>query len=205
MINSPIYKEQVLGAEECDYLVWLAESQDEWDPAPGFAYDNRRLAFFTSLQHHRYSSPALQKLSMQIYRKSQDIVSRAIGGLAVNLDFMALVRALPGDQPTPHNFDHPGAGRVGGCVIFLNDNYGGGSVNFVNTGQVIAPRAGAAYICGVKNEDLHVVDTTSGGARYAIVSTWTTNPMSEPLSTQVTKMRDYLAECCNEEQPVVKP
>lgn len=203
MIKSPTYKEQFLSAEECDYIIWLTESQPEWDPVPNSPYDNRILNFFTSLQYRRYSSSALQKLSMQIYRKSQDFVSKASEKENINVDFMAILRMMPGDQPMSYNFYYPDAERVGGCVIFLNDNFDGGFVNFTNTNKTITPRTGAAYTCGVQQVDSHIATPVSNGVRYVIVSTWTNNPMSEFFDEQITRMKNYIHACDQAEKPVV--
>ncbi len=204
MISSPIFKEQFLSIEECDYIIWLTESQPDWDSVSNSPYDNRMLDFFTSLQYRRYSSSALQKLSMQIYRKTQDVILKASKKENVNVDFMAIVRMMPGDQTMSHNFNYPNAERVGGCVIFLNDNFDGGLVRFVNTNKTITPHAGAAYVCGVQETDLHIATPVDGGVRYVIISTWTTNPMSEFFNNQITKMTNYIHACDQAEQPSVR-
>jgi len=201
MIDEILYKDQFLSAEECDYLVWMAECQPEWDSMHGSAYDNRVLDFFTSLQHRRYSSPALQKLSMQIYRKTQDLVAKA-SGVDVNFDFMAIARMEPGIPPMPYNFDYPDSHRVGGCVTFLNDNFGGGDSYFVNMNKSINAVAGSSYVCGVGQQHFHISREVSGSTRYVIVSTWTTDPLSQANNEKVTKMKNYLEDCCSEEKPV---
>lgn len=203
MIDEILHKEQFLSAEECDYLVWMAECQPHWDAMPGSPYDNQLLDFFTSLQHRMYSSPALQKLSMQIYRKTQEFVSKA-SGLDVNFDFMAITRMEPGALAMPYNFDHPNSQRVGGCVTFLNDNFGGGDAYFMNINKSISAVTGSAYVCGVGQDHLHVSREVSGSTRYAIVSTWTTDPLSRVNDERLTKMKDYLEACCSEEKPVVE-
>ncbi|NCV44703.1 MAG: hypothetical protein EBW15_07925 [Actinobacteria bacterium] len=205
MQDAKIYqKENFLSPEECDFLTWMAECQDEWDSMPGTLFDNRTIDFFTTLQHRRYSSPALQRLSMQIYKKTQEFVSKSFGTEG-NVAFMAIVRVLPGEEQVPHRFGADGSGVFAGCVTFLNDNFVGGISYYPNLGVEITPRLGFVYASGADEVHSHGIGDVTGAPRYSIVSTWTTDPMSDAMVERTTKLKEYLEACCSEEKPVVTP
>ena len=195
-------KHDFLSAEECDFLIWMAECQDNWDILPGYFWDNRTIDFFTTLQHRRYSSPALQRLSMQIYRKKQEFVSKFVGK-DVNVDFMVIMRLEPGVGQEPHVFDGAGLGRVAGSAIFLNDNFRGGETIYPHCNRVITPKTGTIYVSGADEEHIHGIAQVFDNTRYVIISTWTDKPLSDRYADGIQKMSDYLNMCDQAEMPAI--
>lgn len=203
-MNSPqIYtKPDLLSADECDFILWVADSQEDWDPMPGSFFDNKTIDFFTTLQHRRYSSPFLQRLSMQVYRKIQEFVSNRFTE-SLNLDFMAVMRLEAGQSQIPYAYGSPGDGRIAGCVLYLNEGFGGGVSYYPNLNATINARVGLAQVSAADDVHAHGVTEVTDGTRFTIVSTWTRSETPEAISGHLKKMGDYLAECCSGEQPTV--
>lgn len=194
-------KEEFLSPEECDYLIWLAESQEIWleDTIPFWA--GRNLPFFPTLQYRQYASTHTQQLSIRIYAKIKEFIEKSFGE-KVNADQMGIVRWPPGSWQMTH-IDHvDGLDRVAGCVVFLNDDYEGGEPFYPYYGKTTKPKTGMIYAHDPGPSHLHGVTRIIGKTRYTISSTWTRNMTIHPYEKDLEKMRNYLQSCASPERPV---
>lgn len=195
-------KPNFLSNEECEYLVWMAESGSEWDYYPGSFLNQRTIDFFTTLQHRYYSSVQLQRLSLQIFRKTQEYVSKFIG-FDVNVEFMAILRIEPGVEQKLFTYDGSIIDRVAESVIFLNDDFEGGLALYPNLGKTVMPQAGLIYAARTSDTHTHGVSLVSGSTRYAIISGWTNKPRTDALDKSIEKLEDYILAHGQDEIPAV--
>ena len=195
-------KSNFISNEECEFLVWMAESGKEWDYYPGSFLNQRTIDFFTTLQHRYYASLPLQRLSLQIFRKTQEYVSKFIGS-DVNVEFMAILRMEPGAQQELFTYNASAINRVAESVIFLNDDFEGGLALYPNINKTIKPQVGLIYAARTGDDHTHGVSMVSGSTRYAIISGWTNKPLTDALDRSIEKLEDYILAHGQQEFPVV--
>lgn len=197
-------KEEFLSPEECDYLIWLSESGDDWlrEEHQPFWFD-RNLPFFTTLQKRRYASVHTQQLSIRIHAKIKEFITKSFGE-EVNADQMGVVRWPEGSWQMTHVDEVQGMDRVAGCVVFLNDNFDGGQPFYPYYGRTIKPKTGMIYAHDPGHSHLHGVTRVIGATRYTISSTWTRNMRIDPYAHELTKIHSYLQSCASPEQSVTR-
>jgi hypothetical protein len=194
-------KEDFLSPDECDYLIWLAESGKEWLQETIPFWVDRNLPFFTTLQRRNYVSPQTQQLSLSIHAKIKEFITKSFGE-EVNADQMGIVRWPPGSWQMCHVDEVAGMDRVAGCVVFLNGDFEGGKPFYPYYDKTIQPKTGMIYAHDPGQSHLHGVTRISGSTRYTISSTWTRNMDINPYKNELIKMRNYLNACVQPEQPV---
>lgn len=196
------HKDNFLSAEECEYISWILNADEQWNyistPSPSVKFAE----WFTTLQYKRYSSHALQRLSMQIYRKTQDFVNKG-GDSQLHLAAMfAGVREVGTVAPlTPVGSYFPPMSTV--AIVWLGGHTASESVYLSLNGNKVEVRPGG--IIAYQPERLTDVLKVPAMNQNFIISSWSTNELSTELTQQLDKMKSYLDACCNEEQPVVKP
>lgn len=82
-----------------------------------------------------------------------------------------LLRYQSGEEYTAHYDGATAHGRCVSVILYLNDDYEGGELEFVNFGLKIKPRAGSLYLFPSTFAYRHVAHPVTGGTKYAIV-TW---------------------------------
>jgi len=195
-------KDNFLSAEECEYISWILNADEQWSyisiPSPSVKFAE----WFTTLQYKRYSSHALQRLSMQIYRKTQDFVNKG-GDSQLHLSAMfAGVREVDTVAPlTPVGSYFSPMSTV--AIVWLGGHTTSESVYLSLNGNKVEVRPGG--IIAYQPERLTDVLKVPAMNQNFIISSWSTNELSTELTQQLDKMKSYLDACCNEEQPVVKP
>lgn len=168
-------QENLLTKEECEYLIWLAETHENWNKGTLKFWEERNMGFFAELQAHKFKTPELQKLSLDIHDRIKKFISDSFG-VEVYADQIGIVRWLPDSWQMTHidavhDFD-----RVAGSVVFLNDDYEGGEPFYPYYGIKTKPEQGMVYAHDVGHSHLHGVTKIRNKTRYTISSTWTKNP-----------------------------
>jgi len=195
------HKDNFLSAEECEYISWILNADEQWSyisiPSPSVKFAE----WFTTLQYKRYSSHALQQLSMQIYRKTQEFVNKG-GGSELHLSAMfAGVREVgTGASLTPFGSYFPPMSTV--AIVLLGSHTMDENLYMSLNGNKVEAKPGGiiAYQSGGM-VDVFKAPTMN---QNFIISAWSRNESPTELTQQLDKMKSYLNACCNEEQPVVK-
>jgi hypothetical protein len=82
-----------------------------------------------------------------------------------------LLRYQAGEEFKAHYDGGISSGRSISPIIYLNDDYEGGELEFVNFGIKIKPKAGSLYIFPATFPYAHIAHPVTKGTKYAIV-TW---------------------------------
>jgi hypothetical protein len=95
-------------------------------------------------------------------------------------DTLQIVRWLPGNEQHPHadseNVDgspHPYPWRSHASIVYLNDDYEGGSIYFPQHDLELSPKPGTMVTFPGTAEYMHGVNKITAGERYSIASFWT--------------------------------
>jgi hypothetical protein len=94
-------------------------------------------------------------------------------------DYLGLVKWELGDMQNPHadgeevNGKHQFYWRNFGCVLYLNDDYGGGEIYFPNQDIELKPNPNTLVFFPGTLEYLHGVKMITSGIRYTLTSFWT--------------------------------
>jgi hypothetical protein len=167
-------KENLLSKDECEYLIWLAESTDEWleDTLP--FWKGRNLPFLTMLPARPWATEETYPLCVDIVKRIQSFINKSFGVEAWP-DQIGIVRWPPGSWQMTHKDDVDGLDRVSGCVVFLNSDYEGGEPFYPYYDKMVKPRVGMVYAHSSDEDHLHGVTQIKDKTRYTISTTWTVN------------------------------
>jgi len=89
-------------------------------------------------------------------------------------DILCFNRWRIGDMQHAHADDANGFHwRKFGCVLYLNDNYDGGEINFPNQEVTLKPKANTLAFFPGDAEFLHGVNPIMFGIRYTLSTFWT--------------------------------
>lgn len=117
----------------------------------------------------------LQNILSRVYDSFSLCASTTINGI------IDLQRTLPSDKPMDVHTDKEGYGYIKyGVVIYINDNYDGGEIDYPALGITIKPTAGMAAIHNGDTE--HGVLPVSGGPRYILTTFVQCDHMDEECS-----------------------
>lgn len=171
---SSYQKENLLSKDECEYLIWLAESTDEWleDTLP--FWKGRNIPFLTMLPARPWATEDTYPLCVDIVKRIRSFIESSFGVEAWP-DQIGIVRWPPGSWQMTHKDDVDGLDRVSGCVVFLNNDYEGGEPFYPYYDKMVKPRAGMIYAHSSDEDHLHGVTQIKNKTRYTISTTWTRN------------------------------
>jgi len=83
----------------------------------------------------------------------------------------SMLRYTGGQEYKAHADGDTAAGRAISAIVYLNDDYEGGEVEFVNFGVKIKPKAGMLLLFPSTYPYTHIAHPVTSGTKYAIV-TW---------------------------------
>lgn len=83
----------------------------------------------------------------------------------------SLLKYNNGEEYKPHYDGGTEIGRALSCIAYLNDDYEGGELEFVNFGVKLKPQAGMLIIFPSNYAYMHVAHPVTHGTKYALV-TW---------------------------------
>lgn len=165
-------KENLLSEDECEYLVWLAETSDYWPVGSMIFWEERNIPFLTKLQSHKHASSELREICFNIHDRIKNFISESFG-VDVFADQIGIVRWPPSSYQMTHIDAIQGFDRIAGCVVFLNDDYDGGEPFYPYYGLITKPKRGMIYAHDPGHSHLHGVTRIRNKTRYTISSTWT--------------------------------
>lgn len=82
-----------------------------------------------------------------------------------------MLRYSGGQEYKAHADGQTASGRAVSAIVYLNDDYEGGEVEFVNFGVKIKPKAGMLLLFPSNYPYTHIAHPVKSGTKYAIV-TW---------------------------------
>jgi hypothetical protein len=83
----------------------------------------------------------------------------------------SLLKYSDGQEYKEHYDGGTGIGRCISCLVYLNDNYEGGEIEFINFGVKIKPEAGMLIIFPSNFAYRHIAHPVTNGVKYNLV-TW---------------------------------
>jgi Rps23 Pro-64 3,4-dihydroxylase Tpa1-like proline 4-hydroxylase len=115
-----------------------------------------------------------------INNKYSDLISRTLGPYVENfgiheqitdVEHYNVLRYQTGDHYIAHYDGGTGTKRSVSAILYLNDDYEGGEIEFVNFGIKIKPKAGTFLLFPSSYPHRHIAHPVISGTKYAIV-TW---------------------------------
>jgi hypothetical protein len=184
-------KDDFLSKEECEYLVWLADTVVSWPKSTNSFWNERSFGLLTDIPKHHYAGSETAKLILSIHSRVKEFISNSFGKECY-ADQIGVIRWPPGSYQPPHIDNVPHLSRVAGCVIYLNDDYIGGETFYPYYGKKVSPKAGNAFAHDSGDSHLHGVTQIKEKTRYTISSTWTDNPNESTYERQIFLTQNYL-------------
>jgi hypothetical protein len=193
-------KEELLSKDECEYLVWLAETQEHWAGSADKFWDERTTGLLTDIPRHKFQSIATVKLVLSVHQKIKEFVSKSFN-TECYADQIGIVRWTPGSYQMPHIDEQDGFSRVAGCVVYLNDDYQGGHTYYPYYGKSHIPKTGKVFAHSSGMSHLHGVTKILGKTRYTIASTWSINKEHSNYENNLKSLKGYLEAVGQQELP----
>jgi hypothetical protein len=194
-------KEEMLSKDECDYLVWLAETTENWPTATDEFWSHRNMGLLSDVPKSRFASVLTAQLVLSIHQKMKEFVSKSFN-TECYADQIGMVRWPPGSYQMPHIDNADGYSRICGSVLYLNDDYQGGHTYYPYYGKAHTPKAGKMFAHNSGMSHLHGVTQISQKTRYTISATWSTNPQHSSYELQLKSLKGFIKEAGCPELPV---
>jgi hypothetical protein len=180
-------REDFMTEEERVFLLNAAKSIDTWDRTETHYNDDGIVIYDASYWDNRVASrPILDNIDPEI----SIVIERLVDRLKIEVDNFfqvdakptspAIVRWMEGYRQEPHADkqlqngepnDFPWYDLAG--LFYLNDDYEGGELYFLNQGIEFKPKPGAAYFFPGDIGYSHGVKEITSGIRYVIPFFWT--------------------------------
>jgi hypothetical protein len=165
-----------LSSSEISSLMEYVTTMNEWRHIPNSFWDNRVIGLA------EIKDPDIFDTVKNIGLRIQDTIVANYNTTNIPYpDTIDLVRWYSGMSQNPHcdnMSDTPGQDvihghRSFGCVIYLNDNYGGGHTYYPNHNFSIKPKAGTLAVHLGDCNHRHGVTQIENNTRYTLASFWT--------------------------------
>lgn len=166
-----------LSKEDCEYLINVAIDSNLWEGAGSDFWDNRVINYNRIITFDKKAASIMLDANLrckQSIKEKYNLINE------VYSDTLQIVRWFPEMEQGPHaddmsntdikGFDH----RAFGSIIYLNNDYLGGSTYYPNFNIEIIPEIGKLAIHPGDEEHLHGVKKIKNKTRYTIASFWTT-------------------------------
>lgn len=134
-----------------------------------------------TVNYRNVEEPEIRDVMARIATGARDFILREYGESEIYADTMDLVRWPVGFSQPPHCDDmsdneqqHPGfSHRKYGCIVYLNDDYGGGHTYYPGRNLSVKPKRGMLAVHPGDCESRHGVTAIEGTTRYTVASFWT--------------------------------
>ena len=166
-----------LSEEECDEIVWVANSRPVWEKSNNIYWDDRVISIENSYRSFG------DEFGNFLKDKTYDIkkyIEKAYN-LEKNIypDSISICRWFPGNEQFPHaddmknvnvsGFEH----RVFASIIYLNTNFTGGVTYYPDYNIEVVPEKGKLAVHPGDSSHMHGVTKVGSDIRYTIASFWT--------------------------------
>jgi predicted 2-oxoglutarate/Fe(II)-dependent dioxygenase YbiX len=141
------------------------------------AFQNIRTNKLMLVSHlaHVSNNPALQNVHNQFYMLLLAATATYAKKYQINEGFWHeeynLLKYDSGEEYKGHYDGGTGTGRSISALVYLNDNYEGGDLEFVHFGIKIKPQKGMLVLFPSNFAYTHIAHPVTSGAKYALV-TW---------------------------------
>ena len=173
--NNIFYIKNFLYKEEIESFIKVVEDvpEESWSVLNHYHHESFHNKFYDHNNNY-INNLIMQRISKIPFNLSE---------MSIN-GFNRVLRQLPGNYMQAHvdeiNDQPNGAIREYAAVLYLNDNYSGGELSYVNLNLSIKPEAGSLMIFKTGPKYLHEVKTVLGNTpRYClpafIFSSWVDN------------------------------
>jgi predicted 2-oxoglutarate/Fe(II)-dependent dioxygenase YbiX len=128
------------------------------------------------LKNNARKADAIREMSNSYYELVSNCVEWYIKHFSINemvysIEDYSLLRYQTGQEFHAHYDGGTNTKRVVSPILYLNDDYEGGEIEFVNQGITIKPEAGMFLIFPANFAFSHIAHPVKTGTKYAIV-TW---------------------------------
>lgn len=146
------------------------------DKVEGYNSTNRRTNYDLDLTKCGYVNEVFRKLNNRFFEVTFAAVRgyTDVLGIEESIHFVEsfnLLKYQTGQEYGAHYDGNTGTARVVSPILYLNDDYEGGELEFVNFNLKIKPKAGTLYIFPASYPYRHIAHPVKSGTKYAIV-TW---------------------------------
>lgn len=129
-----------------------------------------------SLTYSAQINEDLRKINNKFYEKMVNAVSTYCNIFHIeqelsDVEEYQLLKYSGGQHYDAHYDGGTGSGRAVSPILYLNDDYEGGEIEFVNFGIKIKPKAGSLLVFPSSYPYRHIAHPVTSGTKYAIV-TW---------------------------------
>lgn len=172
----PIYLDNIISKEDCDYLISLVEHSDLWEGKVGDSFWSGRSINYHNLKKHDELAASILLFSNI---ECSEIIKKHYNETNIYPDLIQIVRWFDGMSQPPHADDMTNTEVKGlehrkyGSIIYLNDNYSGGKTYYPQHNFEVTPKSGRLAVHSGTPKYMHGVTEISGGTRYTIASFWT--------------------------------
>lgn len=160
-----------------DSGVYLIKSQTNGDISTGDrSVQSARTNQSFSLTHSAQINEDLRKINNKFYEKIVKGVSTYCDIFHIeeelsDVEEYQLLKYSGGQHYDAHYDGGTGSARSVSPILYLNDDYEGGEIEFVNFGIKIKPKAGSLLVFPSSYPYRHIAHPVTNGTKYAIV-TW---------------------------------
>jgi hypothetical protein len=184
-------QDDLLSADECEYLIWLAETLPSWPVGTMNFWSERNVGLLTDIPKHKHASVITAQLVLDIHDRIRRFISDSFG-FECYADQIGIVRWPPGSFQMPHVDEVPELDRIAGSVVYLNDSYAGGRTYYPYYGKENTPRTGTIFAHDPGQAHLHGVTQILNTTRYTISSTWSKNPKDSRYESYLKSLKSYI-------------
>lgn len=158
-----------ISESECNIIMNIIKSlsEDDWNKFDVYQEDNG--------WKHRLYDHGISYIEDGLKNRVEKIFNKMNNPYAI--PYKIILRQFPGGRMVPHaDDDHEPATkhikkRLSAAIIYLNDDYSGGDLNFIEKNISIKPPARSLMLFETGDENIHEVKTIEGSvARYCLPS-----------------------------------
>lgn len=143
--------------------------------------DNDGMGVWRGRSYPLFLTPEIMPLAIDLRKRIENQIYLTENKHLVT-DVMTFARWNIGHYQNPHadaenisGEPHPYPWREYGCVLYLNDNYRGGSIFFPQHNLNLRPKPGTLVYFPGTIDYLHGVNEVSEGTRYTLNTFWTSD------------------------------
>jgi len=156
--------------------VFFKPATTNGDAAQGKAFSQKRTNSDLYLSEQAHNNEELRKINNRFFETTFAATRAYIELMGIDeeayfVEGFNLLKYQGGQEYTAHYDGDTISGRSISPILYLNDDYEGGELEFVNFNLKIKPEAGSLYLFPANYPYRHIAHPVTNGTKYAIV-TW---------------------------------